>query len=168
MPKPISLPMLFEERSVIAINISPLIIRREKSNGIVKQNIINLIKYIMENTTYGIAFIPHVIMPMDNDYDILLEIYNYCCSEYSKERFFMAPYKLSAAEYKYLIAHCRFGVFARTHAAIAAYSSGIPCVTIGYSVKAQGIGNDMGMGDYGDSHLNDWNHSYYTICYFTI
>lgn len=22
----------------------------------------------------------------------------------------MAPYKLSAAEYKYLIAHCRFGV----------------------------------------------------------
>lgn len=25
----------------------------------------------MENTTYGIAFIPHVIMPMDNDYDIL-------------------------------------------------------------------------------------------------
>lgn len=41
----------------------------------------------MENTTYGIAFIPHVIMPMDNDYDILLEIYNYCCSEYSKERF---------------------------------------------------------------------------------
>ena len=59
----------------------------------------------------------------------------------------MAPYKLSAAEYKYLIAHCRFGVFARTHAAIAAYSSGIPCVTIGYSVKAQGIGNDMGMGN---------------------
>ena len=47
-----------------------------------------------------------------------------------------------------MIAHCRFGVFARTHAAIAAYSSGIPCVTIGYSVKAQGIGNDMGMGDY--------------------
>jgi polysaccharide pyruvyl transferase WcaK-like protein len=55
---------------------------------------------------------------------------------------------LSASEYKYIISKCRFGVFARTHAAIAAYSTCVPCTALGYSTKAVGIASDLGLSDY--------------------
>ena len=41
------------------------------------------------------------------------------------------------------IARCRFFVGARTHATIAAYSSCVPTLVIGYSVKARGIAKDL-------------------------
>lgn len=46
-------------------------------------------------------------------------------------------------ELKGIIAQCRFFIGARTHATIAAYSSGIPTLVVGYSVKARGIAKDL-------------------------
>lgn len=37
------------------------------------------------------------------------------------------------------ISRCRFLVAARTHASIAAYSTGVPALVAGYSVKARGL-----------------------------
>ena len=44
---------------------------------------------------------------------------------------------------KGFIARCRFFVGARTHATIAAYSSCVPTLVSGYSVKARGIAKDL-------------------------
>ena len=44
---------------------------------------------------------------------------------------------------KGFIARCRFFVGARTHATIAAYSSLIPTLVLGYSVKSKGIAIDL-------------------------
>ena len=44
---------------------------------------------------------------------------------------------------KGFIARCRFFVGARTHATIAAYSSGVPTLVLGYSVKSKGIAKDL-------------------------
>lgn len=41
------------------------------------------------------------------------------------------------------IARCRFMIVARTHASIAAYSSQVPTLVVGYSVKARGIARDI-------------------------
>ena len=41
------------------------------------------------------------------------------------------------------IARCRFFIGARTHATIAAYSTLVPTLVVGYSVKAKGIAKDL-------------------------
>ena len=45
-------------------------------------------------------------------------------------------------ELKGYISRCRFFIGARTHATIAAYSSQVPTLVVGYSVKAKGIAKD--------------------------
>jgi polysaccharide pyruvyl transferase WcaK-like protein len=44
---------------------------------------------------------------------------------------------------KYIISKCRAFIGARTHATIAAYSSCVPTLVVGYSVKARGIAKDL-------------------------
>jgi polysaccharide pyruvyl transferase WcaK-like protein len=44
---------------------------------------------------------------------------------------------------KYIISKCRAFIGARTHATIAAYSSCVPTLVVGYSVKARGIARDL-------------------------
>ena len=46
-------------------------------------------------------------------------------------------------ELKGYIARCRMFIGARTHATIAAYSSLVPTLVVGYSVKARGIARDL-------------------------
>ena len=41
------------------------------------------------------------------------------------------------------ISRCRFFVGARTHATIAAYSSNVPTLVLGYSIKSLGIATDL-------------------------
>ena len=49
----------------------------------------------------------------------------------------------SASELKGYISRCRLFIGARTHATIAAYSSCVPTLVVGYSVKAKGIAKDL-------------------------
>ena len=49
----------------------------------------------------------------------------------------------NAEELKGYISRCRFMVVARTHASIAAYSTQVPTLVVGYSVKARGIAKDI-------------------------
>ena len=44
---------------------------------------------------------------------------------------------------KGVISKCRFFIGARTHSTIAAYSSFVPTLVVGYSVKAKGIAKDL-------------------------
>lgn len=49
----------------------------------------------------------------------------------------------NAMELKGYISRCRFLIAARTHASIAGYSTGVPTLVVGYSVKAVGIASDL-------------------------
>ncbi len=49
----------------------------------------------------------------------------------------------SCEELKGYIERCSLFVGARTHATIAAYSSCVPTLVVGYSVKARGIAKDL-------------------------
>lgn len=147
-PEKTVLPKQFLINQTVAINISPLVMRREKKEGIVKESVYRLMDMILQKTGLQIALIPHVVMPMDNDYEVLREIYEYYAARGYSDRICLCSDRLSAAEYKYIISNCRFGVFARTHASIAAYSTGVPALVLGYSVKAKGIAKDMEMSPY--------------------
>ncbi len=161
-PEKTALPQGFVEENTVAVNVSPLVVRREIKKGITVENIKNLIKFIIGETTMNIALIPHVVMPMDNDYFLLREIYE---ELEPKDRICLISDKLSAAQYKYIISKCRLGIFSRTHASIAAYSSCVPAIAIGYSVKAKGIAADLGFDDY-VLPLNSFSDGYSLLAMF--
>lgn len=124
----------------IAINLSPLVCRK---NPNVIQAMQRLVHFIVDKTDYNIALIPHVVMAADNDMEALSAI-----GVFDSKRIALVSDKLSAKQYKYIISKAQFCVAARTHVTIAAYSSDVPTLAIGYSVKARGIAADLGMSHY--------------------
>ena len=61
------LPEKFIEGNTIGINVSPLIIGCENSNGITIKNYKKLIEWILENTDCNIVLIPHVVIDNNDD-----------------------------------------------------------------------------------------------------
>lgn len=137
--KDLPLPDGFVEGNTVGINVSPMIIGYEKSQGVALQNYVNLLKYIIEETDMHVALIPHVVWSHNDDRKPLSQLY-----EMFKDtgRVVMIE-DHNAMELKGYIARCRFMVVARTHASIAAYSTQVPTLVVGYSVKARGIAKDI-------------------------
>ena len=136
----VDLDSFFDNDEIIGINLSPLISNLGKDNNIVINSYLNMIEYIIKNTDYKIALIPHVIWENSNDYLILEKLYNRL---ENKDRIKLVSGEYSAEKLKYIIGKCTLFIGARTHATIAAYSQCIPTLVIGYSVKARGIAKDL-------------------------
>lgn len=133
------LPEGFVEGNTVGINLSPLVVERESNKGIVLKNYENMIRWILENTNCTVALIPHVVWKGNDDRTVLKKLY-----EMFKNtgRIVMIP-DCNCMQLKGYISRCRFFVGARTHATIAAYSSGVPTLVVGYSVKSRGIATDL-------------------------
>ena len=130
-PKKTELP----PQPYVALNLSPLVLRRAPRVLAAYQQ---LVDEIVEKTDWNVAFVPHVEMPMDNDCEALDKL------DGPTERVFRIPAGKTAAEYKYIIAHANLLVATRTHATIAAWSSGVPAIAVAYSSKARGVAADVG------------------------
>lgn len=133
------LPKNFIEGNTVGINVSPMIIGLESNQGVTLQNYIELINYIINQTDMQVALIPHVVWSHNDDriplnilYDRFKDTGRICMID-----------DHTAEELKGYIARCRFMIAARTHASIAAYSTQVPTLVIGYSVKARGIARDL-------------------------
>lgn len=127
----------FTRENTLGFNISPLV---AKGNPKEKEIAEDFIDFIFENTTMKILLVPHVVEKNNSDYDFMKPIYEKFADT---GRIKILPPTLDAREYKGYIAHTRFFIGARTHATIAAYSSGVPTIALGYSVKARGIAKDI-------------------------
>lgn len=125
--------------SLIGINISPMIISNEKASGIAYENYKQLIRHILSKTDANIALIPHVVWASNDDRKVLQQLYD----DFEQNPRLVLIEDHTAPELKYIISQCSFFVGARTHATIAAYSSCIPTLVVGYSVKALGIARDL-------------------------
>ena len=130
---------LDETKDYVGINISPLVIKQETEKGIVVKNTRNCIDYILENTDMSILLIPHVTWNNNDDRTSLQIVKDY----YKDNQRVIMVSDNKAELLKGYIARCRFFIGARTHATIAAYSSSVPTVVIGYSIKAKGIAKDL-------------------------
>ncbi len=137
------LPEGFKEGNTIGINISPLISKyeTEATRGIGVQSVRGLIDYIIGNTDSAVALIPHVMQAGNNDLELLKQIYDEYAS--TGKVVLIDAADMNAEQIKGYIARCRLFVGARTHATIAAYSSLVPTLVIGYSVKSSGIARDL-------------------------
>ncbi len=137
--KDLPLPEGFAEGNTIGINVSPMIQDNEKSGGITMENYKVLMQYIIDETDCQIALIPHVVWARNDDRKPIHELYE--CFKDTGRVVELADG--SCEELKGYISKCRMFVGARTHATIAAYSSGVPTLVVGYSVKARGIAKDL-------------------------
>ncbi|MGN1313985.1 MAG: polysaccharide pyruvyl transferase family protein [Lachnospiraceae bacterium] len=137
--KRLPLPEGFQKGNTVGINISPMIMENEKSPGITMKNYRSLIQFILDNTTMSVALIPHVVWERSDDRKAIRELY----AAFTDEPRVIRIGDHSCEELKGYISACRFFIGARTHATIAAYSSGVPTLVVGYSVKAKGIAKDL-------------------------
>lgn len=138
--KNIVLPIDIEESDTIGINISPLLMNYERTNGIALKSTCELVKHILNTWKCNILLVPHVVWSFSNDMEPLSRIYK--MFEDTKRVFLIDP-NYSAQELKGVISQCRLFIGARTHATIAAYSTCVPTLAIGYSVKSRGIARDI-------------------------
>lgn len=127
------------DKPVIGINVSPLIQGREKLPGITMENYSFLINQILKSTDCHIALIPHVVWDHNDDRKPLQQLYDRYASG---GRVFLVRDQ-NCMQLKDVISRCRFFIGARTHATIAAYSTCVPTLVVGYSVKARGIARDL-------------------------
>ncbi len=137
--KEIELPDGFAVKNTVGINVSDITVNNKHPH--VYTNVIALIRHILDNTDMSVCLIPHVydIKRNTGDYPILKKIHG----EINDPRVSMVDGEYTCEELKYIISQCRFLVAARTHATIAAYSSAVPTLVIGYSVKSRGIATDL-------------------------
>lgn len=124
---------------MIGINASPLIFQSTKNASIVFTAYKELIHFILNETEYNIALIPHVVVPDSDDRKPLGELFKYFCDS---KRILMLD-DCSCEVLKGYIGRCSYFIGARTHATIAAYANCVPTLTIGYSVKSKGIATDL-------------------------
>ena len=137
--KELPLPNGFVEGKTVGINISPLINDYEGGESIAFQNYVKLIEYILNETDMNVCLIPHVVWEQVDDrkpMQQLLELFK------NSGRVILLD-DHNCEELKGFISRCRFFIGARTHATIAAYSTCVPTLVVGYSIKSRGIALDL-------------------------
>lgn len=133
------LPDGFQEGNTVGINVSPLIMKYGTEGSLILDNYRQLIHYILKETDMCVCLIPHVVWTYNNDLEPIDALYR----EFGEFARVSRITDGNCCELKGYIARCRFFVGARTHATIAAYSTGVPTLVVGYSVKSRGIAQDL-------------------------
>lgn len=123
----------------IGVNLSPLIGMYAEDKDIALKCYEELIQHILDTTDNVVALIPHVVWKRSDDRTPLEALYN----KFRESGRVLLLTDHNAPQLKGYISRCRMFIGARTHATIAGYSTCVPTLVIGYSVKARGIARDL-------------------------
>lgn len=133
------LPEGWKDGNTIGINASPLIMQCAKDGSVAYEAYRRLIKHILDTTDAAVALIPHVVIENNDDRVPLRNLYE----EFAPSGRVLLIEDHNCCELKGYISRCRMFIGARTHATIAAYSTCVPTLVLGYSVKSKGIARDI-------------------------
>ncbi len=125
--------------NTLGFNISSLVGTYSAKGISIEAISTDFLRYILDNSNKNILLIPHVTKDSDGDQLILSRI----AEKLDSNRVSVVSPTLTAAQYKSIISRCDMFIGARTHATIAAYSTCVPTLVIGYSVKSKGIAKDI-------------------------
>jgi polysaccharide pyruvyl transferase WcaK-like protein len=137
-----------EDKGWLGISASSML-WRYVSDGIEKdlsEALVKFIDWVVEAVGFNVVLVPHVvdtraIAELDrNDYLFLGQIAR---RTKRHDRVVLVDASLTATEMKYLISRCRFFIGSRTHSTISALSSGVPTLSLSYSMKSRGINRDV-------------------------
>lgn len=123
----------------VGINMSPVIMETENGKSSIYNNYKKLVEYILKETDYHILLIPHVVWKNSDDRQGMRKLYDL----YKDSKKINLIEDQNACKLKDVISKCELFVGARTHSTIAAYSSCVPTLVVGYSVKSKGIAKDI-------------------------
>lgn len=137
--KPCEAPDILPPENTVGINISPIALQYGSADSDILGNYEELIRYLLRDTKMKIALIPHVVWEHNDDRIVLQNLKD----SFSKEARVFLVDDMDCTRLKAYISKLRFFVGARTHATIAAYSTGVPTLVAGYSVKSRGIAKDI-------------------------
>ena len=131
--------------NVIGVNVSDFMGYYNAYPDATYRNFYRLLEYLLKETDSYIAMIPHVRQKGNNDLEPIKKL----AQELNSERILVVEEDYNCMQLKDIIARCKMFIGCRTHSTIAAYSTCVPTLVVGYSVKAKGIAKDI-FGDYGD------------------
>lgn len=129
------LPDGFTKENTVGVNVSPL---AASCGNQVMENYLELVRFILRETKDRVLLIPHVVKESTDDRNTLHQI----AEQFDSDRVRIVEDQ-NCMRLKGLISQCKLFVGARTHATIAAYSTCVPTLVSGYSVKARGIARDL-------------------------
>lgn len=144
-PEVVVMPPEFVHNEVIGVNLSNYVLGDFGLDKPFGMQVKALIDFILNNTNLHICLIPHV-MWADQDDRIVASIIKNQYSD-SERLSILDSEKYNYCQIRYIISHCRFFIGARTHAVISAYSTCVPTIALGYSIKSKGIAKDLGLPD---------------------
>lgn len=130
---------IFLNYEVVGINISDFMKYYNAYPNATYRNFKKLIDYLLKETDSYIALIPHVCQVDNNDLVPIKQL----AGEYNNDRILVVDEDYNCMQLKDIIAKCKVFIGCRTHSTIAAYSSCVPTLVVGYSVKARGIAKDI-------------------------
>lgn len=145
IPEECELPEYFS-KDVIGINLSNFVGAEIGEETIFGKNILSLFDYILNNTQFDIVLMPHVFWKGQDD--------RISCN-YFYDRFkdnhrvhVLNTEEMNYCQIRYAISKCKLFLGARTHAMISAYSTCVPSIALGYSIKSKGIAKDLNLPAY--------------------
>jgi polysaccharide pyruvyl transferase WcaK-like protein len=152
---PVTLPAAQEkmlQAGAIGVNLSPLLARYRNGMDGWLEDATGWVRALMDCSGRPVLLVPHVFEPGNDDQAFmarLLERINATADRLA----LLNGRDLSCMQLKQVISRLHVFIGARTHATIAAMSRGVPTLSIGYSVKARGINEEVfGSTDWMVSH----------------
>lgn len=134
-----ALPDHFIPQNTVGINISPLVLNKSADAELILENIRLVVRDVLSSSSASVAFVPHVVWENNDDRIPLQKLYQ----EFQGTGRVCLIEDQDARKLKWIISQCSYFIGARTHATIAAYSTGVPTLALGYSVKSRGIARDL-------------------------
>ena len=133
----------------IGMNLAPLMVRYDRrSRSSWLKDATTMVAEVQRKTRSPILLIPHVMMspdifPDNDDYGFMDAVLKRLPADVRGEVRLYDARRHDCRQIKWVISRLRAFAGSRTHATIAALSSGVPTFCIGYSVKARGINLDI-------------------------
>lgn len=135
-------------QGVLGFNISPLIQKfrpASESPEVLRGEVAAFLRQAIETLGLSVLLIPHVDpldgSPANSDSHAMRPLLD--ALQDHRDRIGLVPPTLNAAQLKHVLGQVRYFIGARTHATIGALSSGVPTLSIAYSMKARGLNRDL-------------------------
>ena len=131
------------EAGAVGINLSPLIAQSITDGDVVAwtRRAAEMVECVAKRVKRPIYLIPHETTAHTDDHRFLKDVHSLLNDRGVPT--VLVPPVFSAAELKWIISRMSAFAGARTHSTIAALSSGVPTLSIGYSLKARGLNRDI-------------------------
>lgn len=130
------------EGGAIGVNLSPLLARYRNGMDAWLDDAARWVQALLDTSSRPILLVPHVFEPGNDDQIFLSQVLSRINAPDARLSLLDAR-DLSCMQIKQVIGRLHAFIGARTHATIAAMSQGVPTLSIGYSVKALGINEEV-------------------------